>query len=159
MGWGGGGGPPPPPPPPRNFLQAMFIGTHILSGDRVWVLLGDLGQDTGQWFLGIFPWFQDLFLQISLCLKMFFKEEKLPPNLSFLVCGESVNPPKNQHLVGSGTLSSLAIERSPLALPQARASPFLFNICLFATKRCPLAAKIAGSIGIVPCCVSHDLFT
>ena len=28
----------------------------------------------------------------------------------------------------------------------------------FAMKRCPIAAKIAGSIGIMPCCVFNDFF-
>ena len=26
-------------------------------------------------------------------------------------------------------------------------------------KRCPIAIKIAGSIGILPCCVLNELFT
>ena len=29
----------------------------------------------------------------------------------------------------------------------------------FAMKRCPIAAKIAGSIGILPCCALNDFFT
>ena len=29
----------------------------------------------------------------------------------------------------------------------------------FALKRCPIAAKIAGSIGILPCYVLNDFFT
>ena len=32
-----------------------------------------------------------------------------------------------------------------------------YFIC-FAMKRCPIAAKIAGSIGILPCCVLNDFF-
>ena len=36
-----------------------------------------------------------------------------------------------------------------------RASPLF----LCAMKRCPIVAKIAGSIGILPCCVLNDVFT
>ena len=32
-------------------------------------------------------------------------------------------------------------------------------IYFFATKRCPITAKIAGSIGILPRCVLNDFFT
>ena len=34
----------------------------------------------------------------------------------------------------------------------------LFKIC-FAMKRCPIAAKIAGLIGILSCCALNDFFT
>ena len=34
--------------------------------------------------------------------------------------------------------------------PQTRSSAFLIQI--FAMKRCPIAAKIAGSIGLLPYC-------
>ena len=38
---------------------------------------------------------------------------------------------------------------SPRALPQTRASAFLVFVFIFAMKRCSIAAKIAGSIGIL----------
>ena len=47
----------------------------------------------------------------------------------------------------------------PRASPQSRASEFLVFFFFFAMKRCPIAAKIAGSIGILPCCVLNDFFT
>ena len=43
---------------------------------------------------------------------------------------------------------------SPHASPQTRTSAFV----VFATKQCPIAAKIAGSIGIMPCCILNDFF-
>ena len=36
---------------------------------------------------------------------------------------------------------------------------FYYLKFLSAMKRCPIAAKIAGSIGILPCCVLNHLFT
>ena len=47
---------------------------------------------------------------------------------------------------------------SPRESPQTRASAFLIFF-FFAVKRCPIAARIAGSIGILPCCAFNDLFT
>ena len=41
--------------------------------------------------------------------------------------------------------------------PQTSTSAFLIHF--FAMKRCPIAAKIAGSIGIMPCCALNDFFT
>ena len=38
-------------------------------------------------------------------------------------------------------------------------SAFLIFFFCLAMKRCPIAAKIAGSIGILPCCVLNDFFT
>ena len=46
---------------------------------------------------------------------------------------------------------------SPCASPQTRMSAFL-DYFFGAMKRCPIAAKIAGSIGILPCCVLNDFF-
>ena len=46
----------------------------------------------------------------------------------------------------------------PRVSPQTRMSAF-FVFLLVAMKRCPIAAKIAGSIGILPRCVFIDFFT
>ena len=43
--------------------------------------------------------------------------------------------------------------------PQTCASAFLVFFVFFAMKQCPIAAKIAGSIGILPCCVLIDFIT
>ena len=43
------------------------------------------------------------------------------------------------------------------ALPQTHSSELLV-FSLFAIKRCPIAAKIAGSIGILPCFVLNNFF-
>ena len=43
--------------------------------------------------------------------------------------------------------------------PPARSeSVAIFNVYLFAMKRCLIATKIAGSIGILLCCVLNDFF-
>ena len=48
---------------------------------------------------------------------------------------------------------------SPRASPQTRASAFWINLFFVAMKRCPIAARIAASIGILPCCALNDSFT
>ena len=45
-----------------------------------------------------------------------------------------------------------------VAAPQTRASAFLF-IIFFAMKQCPITAKIAGLIGILPHYVLNNFFT
>ena len=39
---------------------------------------------------------------------------------------------------------------------RTRASAFLISGFFFAMKQCPIAAKITGSIGILPCCALND---
>ena len=45
------------------------------------------------------------------------------------------------------------------ASPQTSTSAFLILIFFCAMKRCPIAAKIAGSSGILPCRALNDFFT
>ena len=75
-------------------------------------------------------------------------------NIPFLLDREGMG---NVGFLSQGNNKKVCGFWSPRMSPYTCTSPFLF--IFVAMKRCSIAARIAGSIGILPCCVLNDFFT